>query len=116
MYQSSSGTFKFRVLIDKLMSKRLADYGTSQDAKNDVDLEQHTFADYDDTDLLMPSGNMPFRRALAAHAAYSAMTQRHKLRSSLSFTKADFDILSEYQDKGTTQAWVALQTQLVLSA
>jgi len=81
--------------------------------RNNVDLQQHTFADYDDTDLLMPSGNMPFRRALAAHAAYSAMTQRHKLR--LTFSKADFDILSEYEDKGTTQAWVALQTQLVLS-
>ncbi|KAL0030642.1 hypothetical protein WJX77_000498 [Trebouxia sp. C0004] len=34
MYQSSSATFKFRVLTDKLMSKRLSDYGTSQDAKN----------------------------------------------------------------------------------
>ena len=33
MYQSSSGTFKFRVLTDKLMSKRLSDYGKSQDAK-----------------------------------------------------------------------------------
>lgn len=84
--------------------------------RSNVDLQGHTFADYDDTNLLMPSGNMPFRRALVAHAAYSAMTQRHKLRSSLSFTKADFDILSEYEDKGTTQAWVALQTQLVLSA
>ena len=40
---------------------------------------------------------------------------QHELRSSLSFTKADFDILSEYKDKGTTQAWVALQIQLVLS-
>ncbi|DBA81581.1 TPA: hypothetical protein ACH3X1_007351 [Trebouxia sp. C0004] len=33
MYQSSSGTFKFRVLTDKLMSKRLSDYGKSQPAK-----------------------------------------------------------------------------------
>lgn len=83
--------------------------------RNNVDLQQHTFAEYDDTDILMPTGNMPFRRALAAHAAYSAMMQRHKLRPSLSFTKDDFEILSEYQEKGTTQAWVALQTQLVLS-
>lgn len=35
-----------------------------------MDLQQDTFADYDDTDLLMPSGNMPFCRALVAHAAY----------------------------------------------
>ena len=84
--------------------------------RNSVDLHQHTFADYDDTDLLMPSGNMPFRRALVAHAAYSIMMQRHKLRPSLSFTQDDFDISSEYKEKGTTQAWVALQTQLVLSA
>ena len=40
---------------------------------------------------------------------------QHKLRSSLSFTKADFDKLSEYKDKGTIQAWVALQIQLILS-
>lgn len=80
--------------------------------RNNVDLQQHTFADYDDTDLLMPSGNMPFRRALAVHAAYSAMAQRHKLR--LTCTEADFDILSKHKDIGTTQAWVALQTELVL--
>ncbi|DBA69913.1 TPA: hypothetical protein ACH3X2_012410 [Trebouxia sp. C0005] len=33
MYESSSGTFKFRVLTDKLISKRLSDYGKSEDAK-----------------------------------------------------------------------------------
>ena len=83
--------------------------------RNSLDLQQHTFAEHDDTDLLMPSGNLPFRRALVAHAAYSAIIQRHKLRPSLCFTKDDFDMLSENNKKGTTQAWVALQTQLVLS-
>ena len=33
MYQHKSGTFKFRVLTDKLMGKRLSDYGRSDDAK-----------------------------------------------------------------------------------
>ena len=62
----------------------------------------------------MPSGHMPFRRTLTAHAAYSVALQRHKLRSSLSFTKDDFDIQSEYDEKGTTTAWVAAQAQLVV--
>ena len=63
----------------------------------------------------MPSGYTPFRRTLAAHAAYSVAVQRHKLRSSLYFTKNDFDIWSEYDEKGTTTAWVALQASLVSS-
>jgi len=33
MYQPTSGTFKFRVLTDKLMGKRLSDYGRSDAAK-----------------------------------------------------------------------------------
>lgn len=78
-------------------------------------LQLHTFAEYDDTDLLMPSGHTPFRRVLAEHAAYSVAAQRHKLRHSLSFTKDDFDPWSGYDEKGTTKAWVALQAKLVLS-
>ncbi|KAL0034244.1 hypothetical protein WJX77_005186 [Trebouxia sp. C0004] len=74
------------------------------------ELQQHTFGEYDNTDLLMPSGNMPFRRTLAAHAAISVTAQQHKLRSSLSFTAKDFDIVSDYVEKGTTAAWV--QTSL----
>ena len=58
----------------------------------------------------MPSGNMPFRRSLAAHAAMSVTAQHHKLRASLSFTADDFDIVSDYKEKGTTAAWV--QTSL----
>ena len=58
----------------------------------------------------MPSGNMPFRRALVAHAAISVATQQRRLRSSLSFTMKDFEIHSDYDDKGTTAAWV--QTSL----
>ena len=64
----------------------------------------------------MPSGHMPFRRTLAAHAAYSVAVQRRKLRPSLTFTKDDFDIWSEYDEKGTTTAWVALQAKLVVSS
>ena len=78
-------------------------------------LQQHIFGEYDDTDLVTPSGWHPFRRTLAAHAAYSAAIQRHKLHSSLCFTKDDFDIWSDYDEKGTTAAWVALQANLVLS-
>jgi len=59
---------------------------------------------------------MPFRRTLAAHAAYSVAVQRRKLRPSLTFTKDDFDIWNEYDEKGTTTAWVALQAQLVVSS
>ena len=81
--------------------------------ETDTALKQHIFAEYDDTDVLLRTGNMPYRRALAVHVAYSVMTQRHRLRSCLSFTEHDFDIASEYKDKGTTEAWVALQTQLV---
>ncbi len=33
MYQHKSGTFKFRVLTDKLMGTRLSDYGRSDAAK-----------------------------------------------------------------------------------
>ena len=58
----------------------------------------------------MPSGNMPFRRALAAHAAISVSAQQRRLRSSLSFTMKDFEIHSDYDEKGTTAAWV--QTSL----
>jgi hypothetical protein len=78
-----------------------------------VDLQQHTFAEYDDVDLLLPSGHTPFRHVLAAHAAYSVAIQRHKTRPSLSFTKDDFDTGSGHDEKGTTQAWVALQAMLV---
>jgi len=53
---------------------------------------------------------MPFRRTLAAHAAISVTVQQHKLRSSLSFTAKDFDIPTDYDEKGTTAAWV--QTSL----
>ena len=84
--------------------------------RSSVDLQQHTFAEYDHIDLLLPSGHTPFRRVLAAHAAYSVSIQRHKLRPSLSFTKDDFDIGSGPDEKGTTQEWVALQALLVSSA
>lgn len=83
--------------------------------RSSVDLQQHTFAEYDDVDVLLPSGHTPFRSVLAAHAAYSVAVQRHKLRSCLSFTKDDFDMGSGPDDKGMTQAWVALQAQLVSS-
>lgn len=33
MYQPSSGTFKLRVLVDKLMDRRLSDYGKSSVTK-----------------------------------------------------------------------------------
>ena len=71
-----------------------------------LELHQHTFGEYDNTDLFMPSGNMPFRRILAAHAAISVAAHQHKLRSALSFTAKDFDIVSDYGEKGTTAAWV----------
>lgn len=54
----------------------------------------------------MPSGNMPFRRALAAHAAISVAAQQHRLRSDLCFNTKDFEIHSDYDEKGTTAAWV----------
>ena len=91
-----------------LRCKRLA--VLCQCRRSCLELQQHTFGEYDDTDLLMPSGNMPFRRPLAAHAAISVTAQHHKLRASLSFTANDFDILSDYNKKGTTAAWV--QTSL----
>ena len=83
--------------------------------RHNADLQQHTFGEYDGTDLLMPSGCTPFRRTLTAHAAYSVALQRDKLRSALKLTKSDFDIRSDYDEKGTTAAWVALQANLVLS-
>ena len=58
----------------------------------------------------MPSGNMPFRRALVAHAAISVAAQQCRLWFSLSFTMKDFEIYSDYDNKGTTAAWV--QTSL----
>ncbi len=61
----------------------------------------------------MPSGNMPFRRSLAVHAAISMTAQQHRLRSSLSFTTKDFDMVSDYDEKGTTAAWV--QTGLTMA-
>lgn len=83
--------------------------------RHNASLQQHTFGEYDDTDLLMPSGCTPFRRTLTAHAAYSVALQRHKLRSALNLTKDDFDIWSDYDEKGTTASWVALQTNFVFS-
>ncbi|DBB18695.1 TPA: hypothetical protein ACH3X3_000303 [Trebouxia sp. C0006] len=64
------------------------------------------FGKYNDTDLLMPSGNIPFRRALAVHAAISVITQGRSLRPSLSFSTKDFELISDYEEKGTTAAWV----------
>lgn len=78
-----------------------------------MDLQQHTFAEYDDIDVLLPSGHTPFRSVLAAHAAYSVAIQRRKLRPSLSFTHDDFDMESGPDEKGSTQEWVALQAMLV---
>ncbi|KAL0020770.1 hypothetical protein WJX77_012050 [Trebouxia sp. C0004] len=106
MFQPKVGTFKFRVLIESLMTKSLSAYGRSEPARSCLELQQHTFGEYDDTDLLMPSGNMPFRRTLAAHAAMSVTAQQYKLRSSLSFAANGFDIASDYVEKGTTAAWV----------
>jgi len=80
-----------------------------------VGLQQHTFAEYDDIDVLLPSGHAPFRSVLAAHAAYSVAIQKHKLRPSLSFTNNDFDIGSGPDDKGNTKTWAALQAILVPS-
>ena len=54
----------------------------------------------------MPSGNMPFRRSLAIHAAMAVAAQHLHMRSSLSFRAEDFDIVSQYAEKGTTAAWV----------
>ena len=54
----------------------------------------------------MPSGNMPFRRSLAIHAAMAVAAQHLRMRSSLSFRAEDFDIISDYAEKGTTAAWV----------
>lgn len=54
----------------------------------------------------MPSGNMPFRRSLATHAAMAVAAQHLHMRSSLSFRAEDFDIVSDYAEKGTTAAWV----------
>jgi len=118
MFQPSVGTFKFRVLIESLMTKRLSEYGRSKPVRSCLELQQHTFGEYDDTDLLMPSGNMPFRRSLAAHAAMAVTVQHHKLRASLSFTADDFDIVSDYKAKGTTAAWVqtSLATAITSSA
>ncbi|DBB11914.1 hypothetical protein WJX82_005169 [Trebouxia sp. C0006] len=64
MYQPSSGTFKLRVLVDKLMDRRLSDYGKSSVTKSCVGLQQRTFAEYDDIDVLLPSGHTPFRSVL----------------------------------------------------
>ncbi|DBA71869.1 TPA: hypothetical protein ACH3X2_010918 [Trebouxia sp. C0005] len=110
MFQPGDGTFKFQVLIESLMNKKLSAYAKSEPARLCPELQQHTFGEYDNTDLLMPSGNVPFRRTLAAHAAISVTAQQHRLRSSLSFTAKDFDIVSDYDEKGTTAAWV--QTSL----
>ncbi|KAL0019912.1 hypothetical protein WJX77_007580 [Trebouxia sp. C0004] len=106
MYQPSRGTFRLRVLTEVLMCKRLSEYGKSQQARQCLELQNHTFGEYDETDLLMLSGNMPFRRGLAAHAAMAVAAQRHNMRSSLSFRAKDFDVVSDYNEKGTTAAWV----------
>ncbi|KAA6429925.1 MAG: hypothetical protein FRX49_00357 [Trebouxia sp. A1-2] len=79
-------------------------FGQNHLRRSCLELQQHTFGEYDGTDLLMPSGNMPFRRTLAAHAAISVTAQQHNLRTSLSAD--DFDIVSDYEEKGTTAAWV----------
>ncbi|DBA90106.1 TPA: hypothetical protein ACH3X1_003424 [Trebouxia sp. C0004] len=112
MYQPSRGTFRLRVLTEVLMCKRLSEYGKSQQARQCLELQNHTFGEYDETDLLMLSGNMPFRRGLAAHAAMAVAAQRHNMRSSLSFRAKDFDVVSDYNEKGTTAAWVPSFTHL----
>lgn len=129
MYQPSTGTFRFRVLTESLMCKRLSEFAKSSQARYInpqcstemyrrllcynvppaivlQGLLKHTFGEYDDTDLLMPSGNMPFRRSLALHAAMAVAAQRLHMRSSLSFRAEDFDIVTNYAEKGTTAAWV----------
>ena len=74
----------------------------------DLQILKHTFSEYDDTDLLMPSGNMLFQRNLATHAAMAVAAQHLHMHSSLSFRAEDFDIqfVSDYVEKGTTAAWV----------
>ena len=74
-----------------------------------IELQQNTFGEHNNTDLLVPSGNMPFLCFLAMHAATSVTAQEHRLRSTLSFT-TNFDIVSDYEEKGTTAAWA--QTSL----
>ncbi|KAL0041021.1 hypothetical protein WJX77_002384 [Trebouxia sp. C0004] len=88
-----------------IMFQPSSEYGKS-DTRSCIELQQHTFGEYHDTDLLMPSGNMPSRRSRAAHAAISVTAQQHRLRSSLSFTTKDFDNVSNCDEKGTTAAWV----------
>ena len=127
MYQPSRGTFRLRVLTEVLMCKRLSEYGKSQQARyadgnvaalsyrqllcyivpvveccrQCPELQNHTFGEYDETDLLMLSGNMPFRRGLAAHAAMAVAAQRHNMRSSLYVRAKNFDVISDYNEKGT---------------
>ncbi|DBA74808.1 TPA: hypothetical protein ACH3X2_009329 [Trebouxia sp. C0005] len=84
----------------------MAFFGQNHLRRSCLELQEHTFGEYDGTDLLMPSGNMPFRRTLAAHAAISVTAQQHNLRTSLSFSADDFDIVSDCEEKGTTAAWV----------
>lgn len=81
MYTSSSRACDFYVLTYKLVSTRLSYEGIIMHlymlishskcpsavnclilnlCRNHVDLQQHTPADYDGTNLLMPSGNMSF--------------------------------------------------------
>lgn len=81
-------------------------HATAMWCRDCPDLQKHTFGEYDDTDLLMPSGNMPFRRSLVIHAAIAVAAQRLQIRPSLSFRTEDFDIVSDYAEKGTTAAWV----------
>ncbi|KAL0036171.1 hypothetical protein WJX79_006766 [Trebouxia sp. C0005] len=57
MFQPGDGTFKFQVLIESLMNKKLSAYAKSEPARLCPELQQHTFGEYDNTDLLMPSGN-----------------------------------------------------------
>ena len=54
----------------------------------------------------MPSGNMPFGHGLAIHAAMAVAAQHLRMRSLLSVRAVDFDIVSQYAEKGTTAAWV----------
>ena len=69
-------------------------------------LAERHIGEYDDTDLLMPSGNMPFWHSLAIHAAMAVAAQHLRMRSSLSFRAEDFDTVSDYAEKGTTAACV----------
>ena len=84
-----------------------------------MDFQQHTFAEYDDTDLLMPSGHFTLHWQRMQHTQqHNSNSQRHKLWPSLSFTKEDFDIWIEhyYDEKKTTTAWMALQAMLLVSS